>query len=68
MKRREFVRQVAVGICAVGLASANLSANQRRVNKVGGKLPRLKVFDDPSHPNNRRFLVTENNQPFFYLG
>jgi hypothetical protein len=32
------------------------------------KLPRLKVFDDPKHPNSRRFLVTEKGEPFFYLG
>ena len=32
------------------------------------KLPRLKVFDDPKHPNSRRYLVTEKGEPFFYLG
>jgi len=32
------------------------------------RLPRLKVFDDPNHPNNRRYIVTETGEPFFYLG
>jgi len=31
-------------------------------------LPRLKVFDNPKHPNNRRYIVTETGEPFFYLG
>lgn len=35
---------------------------------VVGKLPRLKVLDEDSHPNHRRFLVTEKGEPFFYLG
>lgn len=32
------------------------------------KLPRLKVFRDPAHPCNGRYLVTETGKPFFYLG
>ncbi|MFN3422021.1 MAG: DUF4038 domain-containing protein, partial [Armatimonadota bacterium] len=67
MKRREFVRQVLKGACVVSLSSSHLTASQRRGTKVSSKLPRLKVFDDPKHPNNRRFLVTEKGQPFFYL-
>lgn len=32
------------------------------------RLPRLKVFRDPAHPCNGRYLVTETGKPFFYLG
>lgn len=32
------------------------------------KLPRLKVFREPAHPCNGRYLVTETGRPLFYLG
>lgn len=35
---------------------------------MGSELPRLKVFDDPNHPNHRRYLITEKGELFFYLG
>ncbi len=48
------LRRLAFGIgCALGLAAAGAAAPA---------LPRLKVSDD------RRFLVTEEGRPFFYLG
>lgn len=30
--------------------------------------PRLKVFRQEEHPGDRRFLVTDDGKPFFYLG
>ncbi|MGQ9728878.1 MAG: glycoside hydrolase family 140 protein [Candidatus Fervidibacter sp.] len=67
MQRRKFVQSLlGVGIV---LSSCKGNPEQRGMRKVSGRsLPRLKVFDDPSHPNHRRYLVTEKNEPFFYLG
>ncbi len=32
------------------------------------RLPRLRVFRDPSHPCSGRYLVTDTGKPFLYLG
>ncbi len=32
------------------------------------RLPKLRVFQEPSHSGSGRFLVTERGTPFFYLG
>lgn len=67
MQRRKFVQNL-LGVGVV-LSICKGNPEQRGMRKVRGRsLPRLKVFDDPKHPNNRRYLVTEKNEPFFYLG
>jgi hypothetical protein len=48
--------------CTLAAALSVLVAAPAGAQSAGGRLPRLKVSD------NRRFLVTEDGQPFFWLG
>jgi hypothetical protein len=54
----------------LGLAGCSITHSLQGKNKEvkGPKLPRLKVINDPEHPNRHRCLVTETGEPFFYLG
>jgi len=69
MRRREFGLKL-LGLCFGSLALGCFATTlQRRGKKMESRgLPRLKVFDNPKHPNNRRYIVTETGEPFFYLG
>jgi hypothetical protein len=69
MRRREFgLKLLSLGFGSLALCCAAESIQRRGRRMESRKLPRLKVFDDPKHPNSRRFLVTEKGEPFFYLG
>ncbi len=64
MQRRQFVR----GCIGAGLMVFGAFSERGSGKMDGGKLPRLKVFADATHPNKHRYLVTEKGEPFFYLG
>ncbi|MCS7191410.1 MAG: glycoside hydrolase family 140 protein [Armatimonadetes bacterium] len=64
MKRRDFI----LSLIGLGLSVLSKKDAQRRLNGLKSEISRLKVLDDPKHPNYRRYLVTEKDQPFFYLG
>lgn len=66
VERRKFLKLLsAVSVGALYL-DVTISAGLNNSNRT--RLPRLKVFNDPQHPNNKRYIVTEDGLPFFYLG
>ncbi len=65
MKRREWL--TTMGKVVLGMTAAMEAQGQPAKSKPK-RLPRLKVFREAGHPCSNRFLVTEDGQPFFYLG
>ncbi|MCS7224462.1 MAG: glycoside hydrolase family 140 protein [Armatimonadetes bacterium] len=66
MRRRDWLKKFLFVFSGFAQSQKGGQGGKKKVTKTAPS--RLQVFRQPDHPGNGRYLVTDQGQPFFYLG